>query len=77
MQKEVTLLENPLFKVEVDVKKATPRPKGGRFGGPDYYSGMDSYYGYNSYWYGAAPSDGGGGGGKVGHDKTSNKFSPY
>lgn len=60
--------------LEVEVKKATPRPKSGGGGGSsygvlDYYGGMDYYYGYNDYnnWYG---------GGKA-HREKSARMNPY
>ena len=55
--------------VEVDVKKATPRPKGGGYGGHDYYGGMDYYYGYYNNYYG------GGGGKMTGKEKV--RTAPY
>ena len=62
------------FQLEVEVKKATPRPKSGGGGGSsygvlDYYGGMDYYYGYNDYnnWYG---------GGKA-HREKSARMNPY
>ena len=58
-----------LGEVEVDVKRATPRPKGSGYGSADYYGGMDQYYGYGDYqsWYG---------GGKAAKDKSA-KSTPY
>ncbi|XP_023338926.1 RNA-binding protein squid isoform X2 [Eurytemora carolleeae] len=55
--------------VEVDVKRATPRPKGSGYGSADYYGGMDQYYGYGDFqsWYG---------GGKATKDKSA-KITPY
>lgn len=71
MKEALKQSKQTISEVEVSVKKATPRPKGGHFGGHDYYSGMDSYYGYNNYyWQGSSA-------GKMGKDKSANKFSPY
>jgi len=74
MKEALKQSKQTISEVEVNVKKATPRPKGGNFGGHDYYSGMDSYYGYNHYWQGGTSS---GGGGKINKEKFNNKSNPY
>lgn len=63
--------------VEVDVKRATPKPGGRGFGGGGGYYG-DFYGGYDYYGFGCPDYYGWGyGGGKMGRGRGADRSAPY